>query len=336
LQVRRAVIRAFATILCLSLAAAAGSVVARPAAAQPARGLPTIGVLGAGKAEFNVDQLRLLYDGLREAGYEDGKTVAIEYRWAEDDYARLPALAAELVERKVAVLVALTAPAALAAKGATGTMPIVFEAALDPVASGLVASLAKPGGNVTGATSLNLELAPKRLELLHQVVPEATEVAALLNPANPNVDVQRRDLEAMAGTLRLRLHILDARSDVAFTDLFDRMARLQAGGLVVGADAFLASHGDELGRLARKHRLPAIFERRPFVVAGGLMSYGGGFEAYRQTGLYVGQVLKGAKPADLPVQQSAKIGLIVNLRTAKALSLDLPPTLLGRADEVIE
>ena len=266
------------------------------------------------------------------------KTVAIEYRWTEGRYDRLPELAADLVRRRVAVIVASGGlPSPLAAKAATTTIPVVFAIGVDPVEVGLVASLNRPGGNLTGVTNLNTELVPKRLELLHVLLPSATVVAALVNPSNPNAEVQSRDLQAAARTLGLQMHVLHASTERDFDTAFTDLIRLRAGALVIGTDGFFPSRSEQLAALSARRAVPAIFQYPEFTAAGGLMSYGGSdTDMFRLAGGYAGRILKGEKPAELPVQQSSKVELIVNLKTAKALGLTVPLSLLGRADEVIE
>jgi len=314
-------------------AAAAWPVVGR--AQQPA--IPVIGLLSSATATEWAPLVAAFLQGLTETGIGEGRNVAIEYRWAEGQYDRLPAMADDLIQRQVAVIAALTTPAAMAAKAATTTTPIVFTTIGDPVQIGLVASLSRPGGNVTGATYLNVEVGPKLLELLHQAIPTATTMAALVNPTNPNADSLSRSLLAAARTLGLQLHVLNASTERDIDTAFATLIKLRAGGLVVGADVFIITREEQLAALALRHRLPAIFQTRAFAVAGGLMSYAGSAaDAYRQAGVYTGRVLKGERPADLPVQQTTKVELIINLKTAKALGLTLPLPLLGRADEVIE
>jgi len=312
--------------------AAAWPVVGR---AQPA--IPVIGLLSSATAREWAPLVAAFLQGLSETGIEEGRNVAIQYRWAEGQYDRLPAMADDLIQRRVAVIAALTTPAAMAAKAATTTTPIVFTTIGDPVQIGLVASLSRPGGNVTGATYLNVEVGPKLLELLHEAIPSATTVAALVNPTNPNADSLSRSLQAAARTLGIQLHVLNASTESDIDTAFATLVQLRAGGLVVGADVFIITREEQLAALALRHRLPAIFQTRAFAVAGGLMSYAGSAaDSYRQAGVYTGRVLKGEKPANLPVQQTTKVELIINLNTAKALGLIVPLPLLGRADEVIE
>jgi putative ABC transport system substrate-binding protein len=322
--------RRFLTLL--GSAAATWPVAAR--GQQPA--MPVIGWFSGTSAQGYNAQLTAFQQGLQGAGYREGQNVAIEYRWADDQNDRLPELAADLVRRRVIVIAAIGIPAALAAKAATTTIPIVFEMGADPVALGLVASLNRPGGNITGVTSLNVEVGPKRLELLHEVVPTATTIAFLVNPTNPNAEIMSRDLQAAARSLGLQLHVLHASAERDFDTVFASLAQLQAGGLVIGTDSFIVSRREQLAALTLRHAMPAIFQYREFAAAGGLMSYGGSTESHRQVGVYTGRIAKGEKPADLPVQQSTKVELIVNLKTAKALGLTIPLALLGRADEVIE
>jgi len=268
-----------------------------------------------------------------------GENVAVEYRWAENQNDRLPALAADLVRRQVTVITApLSTPAALAAHAATNTIPIVFGTGADPVQLGLVASLNRPGGNMTGVVTLGLELGAKRLELLHEMVPRATTMALLVNPTSPALSEPiTRDLQAAAGVLGLNIHVLHASTELDFDRVFTTMAQLRAGALVIGADAFFSGQAKELAALALRHGVPAIYQYAEFTAGGGLMSYGGSIsDTYRRVGVYVGRILKGGKPADLPVELSTKVELIINLKTAKALGLTVPFTLLGRADQVIE
>ena len=296
--------------------------------------LPVIGYLSGRSPE----DLSAFLKGLNEAGYVDGRNVSIEYRWAEGRADRLPALVADLVHRRATVIAAATTNAALAAKAATTTIPIVFEMAGDPVRLGLVPSLNRPDGNITGVATLNIEVAPKRLQLLHEVVPSAKVVALLVNPANATVtEIQSREVQSAARTLGLELHVLNARTETDFDAVFANIIQMHAGGLVIGADPLFASRSKQLGELTLRHAVPAIYGRHDFTAAGGLLSYGPDqADAYRRTGIYVGRVLKGEKPADLPVQQATKVELYINLKTAKRLGLNVPNTLIGRADEVIE
>ena len=263
--------------------------------------------------------------------------MTIEYRWAEGQYDRLPSLAADLVQQKVTVIAATTTPAALAAKAATSTVPIVFTTGGDPIKLGLVASLRRPGGNVTGSTQLSVEVGPKRLELARELFPGATTFALLVNPANPLAATISKDLQAVADTLGVRLHVLHASTEADFEAAFATAAQLRVALVIGTADPLFVSHAAQLGALALRHSVPAIYQFREFAAAGGLMSYGGyATDTYRLAGVYTGRILKGAKPADLPVVQSTKVELILNLKTAKALGITVPLPLSGRADEVIE
>jgi ABC-type uncharacterized transport system substrate-binding protein len=275
---------------------------------------------------------------LGEAGYVEGRNVAIEYRWAENQYDRLPALVADLVRRQVTVIAALGTPEAQAAKAGTATIPIIFTTANDPVQLGLVASLNRPGGNLTGVSTLNLEVGPKRLELLREMMPSATNVAALINPSSAdNAERLSRDLQAAAQILGLKVDVLKASTERDFDIVFETLVRQRVQGLVIGTNNFFTARSEQLAALALRHAVPAVYQYREFVAAGGLMSYGGSLmDLYRTVGLYVGRILKGEKPAELPVQQSTKVELIINMKTAKALGLTFPKTLLGRADEAIE
>ena len=321
-------------ITLLGGAAAAWPVVAR--AQQPA--MPVIGYLGPGSAESDAFRVTAFRQGLNESGYVEGRNVTIDYRWAEDRHDRLPTMAADLVRRHVTMIVATSTPAALAAKAATTTIPIVFEMAADPVKLGLVASLNRPGGNVTGVTQLGEEVLPKRLELLHELLPTARVMALLVNPADPTLaEQQARVSLSAAKTFGLELHVLNASTERDFDAVFTKLMQLRAGGLVIGGNALFTGHNDQLAGLTVHHAVPAIYQRREFAAAGGLMSYGSNIaDTHRLVGIYTGRVLKGEKPADLPVQQIIKIELYINLKTAKALGLSVPNTLIGRADEVIE
>ncbi len=320
-------------ITLIGSAAAAWPLAAR--AQQPA--LPVIGFLGSRAAGDDPHLLAAFRRGLKEAGYSEGQNVAMEYRFAENQYDRLPALAADLVRRQVAVIAA-NGPAAQTAKAATATIPIVFTAGFDPVEIGLVASLSRPGGNITGVSILDVELGPKRLDLLHELVPAATNLAVLINPTDrARADTISGNLQVAARTLGLQLHVLHASTDRDFDTVFADMVRLRAGGLVIGGDPFFNSRSELLGALTIRHSVPATFQFRAFAAAGGLMSYGASLtDAYHQAGIYTGRILNGEKPADLPVQQATKVELIINLKTAKAFGLTVPLPLLGRADEVIE
>jgi putative tryptophan/tyrosine transport system substrate-binding protein len=308
------------------------------ARAQPPL-MPTIGVLGSTSSRAEANFLRAFQQGLGEAGYVEGRNATVEYRWADDQNEKLPTLAADLVRRQVSVIVAAAStPAALTAKAATATIPIVFLLGSDPVAAGLVDNLARPGGNVTGVTSMNMELGPKRLELLRELLPAANVVALLVNPTNPTItQSMSKDLQSAAQALGVELHILNASTEADFDSIFAALSKLRASGLVIAPDALFISRTEQLAALTVRHAVPAIAQFRDFTVAGGLMSYGGSFtEGARQVGIYAGRILKGEKPADLPVQQMAKVELIINLKAAKALGLTIPLSLLGRADEVIE
>jgi putative tryptophan/tyrosine transport system substrate-binding protein len=299
--------------------------------------MPVVGFLNTRVPGADPHLLAAFRRGLKETGYVEGQNVTIEYRWAYNQYDRLPALAADLVHRQVTVIAAIGSPSAPAAKATTTTIPIVFIIGFDPVEVGLVTSLNRPGGNLTGVTVLGVELGSKRLELLHELAPTANIVAALVNPNTPAAETQSTDLQTAARTLGLKLHVLHARTEGDFDTVFATLLQLGAGGLVVGNDTFFSTRSEQLAALALRHGVPAIFQYRQFVEAGGLMSYGGDLaDNYRLTGVYTGRVLKGEKPADLPVIQSTKVELIINLKTARVLGLTVPLSLLGRADEVIE
>jgi len=321
-------------ITLLGSAAAAWPLAAR--AQQPA--MPVIGYLGAQSPAAFASRVRAFREGLAETGYAEGRNVAIEFRWAEGQHDRLPALAADLVARQVAVIVAPGgAPAAIAAKSATTTIPIVFEMGADPIAIGLVSSLNRPGGNLTGVSSLNVEVTPKRLEILHEAVPTAAVMAVLVNPTSPTADSQLKSLQAAARALGLQLHVLHASTERDFDSVFETLLQLRAGALVVASDTFFATHAEQLAALAVRHAVPAIHQSRDFTTAGGLMSYAGSFlESHRQAGVYTGRILTGAKPADLPVQQVTKVELFINLKAANTLGVTFPLSLVGRADAVIE
>jgi putative tryptophan/tyrosine transport system substrate-binding protein len=314
-----------------------GAACAWPLAAhgqQPA--MPVIGFLNSASPDGYAPMVAAFRQGLKETGYIEGQNVAIEYRWAGGQYDRVPALAAELVRRQVAVIVA-NSPGVQVVKAAITTIPIVFTTASDPVQIGLVASLSRPGGNVTGVTQLYVEVMPKRLELAHELVPTATVIAALVNPTHPNAETIARDLQAAARILGVQLHVLHASTERDLDTVFATLAQLRAGALVIGTDAIFNGWAEQLAALTVHHAVPTIFQRRAFATAGGLMSYGGSTEeSYRQAGVYTGRILKGEKPDDLTVVQSTKVELIINLKTARTLGLTIPLPLLGRADEVIE
>jgi putative ABC transport system substrate-binding protein len=313
-----------------------GAAVAWPLAARAEQ--PVIGILATASAEANAARLRAFHEGLHVAGYVEDDNVKIEYRWAEDS-GRLPDLVAQLVQQKVSLLVAAGGTAsALAAKAGTAKIPIVFAIAADPVALGLVASLNRPGGNVTGVTSLNLEVVPKRLQLMRELLPSANEMALLIDRTAPIlVESTIRLSQEVALGAGLQLHVLQAESERDFDSVFETLTRLHVSGLVITPGNLFAAHTEVLAELTVHHRLPAVYQFRRFVAAGGLMSYGSNeLEYYRLIGTYAGKILRGDKPADLPVQQSTKLELLINLKTAKALGLTIPIPLLGRADETIE
>jgi ABC-type uncharacterized transport system substrate-binding protein len=299
--------------------------------------MPVIGFLNSGSPGQNALWLPAFHQGLGETGYIEGQNLAIEYRWAGGRYDRLSALVADLVGRTVDVIAAFGIPSALAAKNATATIPIVFLSGSDPVADGLVASLARPGGNLTGISFLNVELMAKRLELLSELVPQARVIALLVNPTNPLTEPMIRDVQTAAHTKGVHLDILKAVTESEIGAAFASLIQLQAGALVVGADPFFFGRRDQLLALAAHHAVPAMYYLREFVAAGGLISYGTSFiSVFRQVGVYTGRILTGEKPADLPVQQPTRFELVINLKTAKALGLTVPPVLLAGADEVIE
>ena len=304
-------------------------------AQQPA--MPVVGFLHGASPEGYAPMVTAFRQGLKEAGYLEGHNVAVEYRWAEGHYDRLPALAADLVRRQVAGIVTGGTPPAFAAKAATSTIPIVINVGIDPVQFGLVASLNRPGGNVTGLALLTVELAAKRLELLHELLGTATVVAMLVNPTTPLTEPETRGVRDAARSLGLQMHVLNASSESEIDTAFRTLVELRAGALVVSVDPFLNNQRAQIVALAARHAVPAIYGVREFATAGGLMSYGNDLaDAYRQSGIYAAKILKGAKPADLPVQQVVRVEFVVNLKTAKTLGLTFPITLLGRADEVIE
>jgi putative tryptophan/tyrosine transport system substrate-binding protein len=316
-----------------------GAALSWPVAARGQQAaMPVIGFLGTRAPGDDPHLLAAFRRGLKEAGYVEGQNVAIEYRFAENQYDRLTPLAADLVRRQV-IVIAANGRAAQAAKAATTTIPIVFTAGFDPVEVGLVASLNHPGGNITGISILDVELGPKRLELLHELVPAATSFAALVNPTDPaRAETTSKELQAAAYSLGLQqLHVLHASTDRDFDTVFASLVQLRAGGLVIGGEPFFNSRSEQLGELTMRQAVPAVYQLRTFAAAGGLASYGASLsDSYREMGVYTGRILKGEKPADLPVQQATKVELIINLKTAGALGITIPLTLLGRADEVIE
>jgi putative tryptophan/tyrosine transport system substrate-binding protein len=317
----------------------AASAAAWPIAARAQQAsIPVVGFINAASAQNYTRQLAAFLKGLGESGYVDGRNVAVEYRWAEGQNDRLPAMAADLVHRQVAVMAATSTPVALAAKAATTTIPIIFELGSDPVELGLVASLSRPGGNVTGVIQWNIEVAPKRLEVLHELLPTARVMALLVDPTDPtNAKTTVSEVSAAAKTFGLQLHVLNASNENDFTGVFAKLIQLGAGGLVVGGGAFFVSHEKQLAALTVRHAVPAASEHREFAAAGGLLSYGSDItDAYRLTGIYTGRILRGDKPAELPVQRATKVELYINLKTAKALGLNVPPALQARADEMIE
>jgi len=304
-------------------------------AQQPA--IPAIGYLNLGSPESDAPRLTGLRRGLNQTGYVEGRNFVIEYRWAGNQADRLAALAADLVRLQVRVIVAAGLPPALAAKAATTSIPIVFSVGADPVRFGLVASLNRPGGNVTGFNAINAELGAKQLALLHELVPSAATIGFLENPSNPVFELTRRDVQAAAPIVGLRVQVLEASTDREIDAAFASVVQAPIGALVVGGDALFNSRIEQVVALAARHAIPTMYTLREFVVAGGLIGYGASLiEQYRQIGLYTSRILKGEEPPNLPVQQTTKLGLIINLKTAQALGLMVPPTLLALADEVIE
>jgi putative tryptophan/tyrosine transport system substrate-binding protein len=304
-------------------------------AQQPA--LPVVGFLHGASPDGYAPMVTAFHQGLKEAGYVEGHNVAIEYRWAEGHNDRLPALAADLVRRQVAGIVTGGTPSAFAAKAATSTIPIVFSVGIDPVRAGLVASLNRPGGNVTGVAVLTVELAAKRVQLLHELLPTASVIAVLFNPTSPLTEPETSVVQDAARSLGLELHVLNASTESEIDKAFRTLVELRAGALIVSVDPFLTNHRAQIVALAARHAVPAIYGVREFAIAGGLMSYGNDLaDAYRQEGIYAGKILSGAKPADLPVQQVVRVEFVINLKTAKTLGLTFPNTLLGSADEAIE
>ena len=316
-----------------------GGAAALPLAARGQQAaMPVVGYLNAASPRY-VRPLSAFLRGLDEAGYVDGKNVTIQYRWAESHNDRLPAMAADLVHRQVSVIAATSTPAALAAKAATSTIPVVFETGADPIRLGLVASLSRPGGNMTGSTSLAVEvIAAKGLELLHELIPAARVIGLLVNPTDPAIaEPQEREVLSAAHMQGLEVHVLNADAERDFEGVFAKLVDLRAAGLVISADNLFSSYSEQLAALTVRHSVPAIYARREFAAAGGLLSYGSDIaESYRLAGMYTGRVLKGEKPAELPVQQSAKYELFLNLKTAKMLGITIPLPLSGRADEIFE
>lgn len=315
-----------------------GSTVAWPLATHAQSAMPVVGFLGSDSPDLYADRLAALREGLKQSGYVEGQNVAVEYRWADGHNDRLSALAADLVRRKVEVLVASTTPSVLALKAATKEIPTVFFVAGDPVALGLVASLNRPGGNLTGTTSMTLEVGSKWLQLLYEIVPSASNFAVLVNPTSPTLaKLQADDLQKAARSLGLQLQVLQASTDNELDTVFTKLGQLKTAGLVITSDSFFFTRSGQLAALAIRHGVPAVFGFPEFAKAGGLLSYGASVtEQHRAIGIYVGRILKGEKPANLPVQQSTKVELVVNLKTAKTLGITIPNTLIGRSDEVIE
>ena len=320
----------------LLLLATAMTASARSLRAQQ-RAMPVIGFLNTGSPDTDLPFVVAFRQGLGDAGFVEGQNVAMEHRWAEGHYDRLPVLVGELVSRKVDVIAAGGDAAVIAAKGATSTIPIVFFNGGDPLAMGLIASLAHPGGNLTGFSTFAAELLPKRLELLSELAPQARVIAMLVNPSDPNAERFINEMEQVARAKGVNLRILKAGTEGEIDDAFASLVQLRADGLIVSPNAFFVSRREQFVALASRYAVPAIYSRRQFATAGGLISYGSSLTAvYRRMGIYVGKILNGAKPADLPVQQPSIFQLVVNLKTAKALGLTIPPSILARADEVIE
>jgi putative tryptophan/tyrosine transport system substrate-binding protein len=314
-----------------------GGTVAWPLAGRAQQqSMPVVGVLNATSSVGYARELAAFRQGLNEGGYVDGRNVAIEYRSADGQYEQLPALAADLVRRRVTVIAALAAPSALAAKAATTTIPIVFEVGVDPAEMGLITSLSRPGGNITGVANLNVEVGPKKLELLHELVPTANIIGLLVNPTNPNNEIRSKDMQAAANTLGVEVNVLRASTERDIDEVFASLVQARVGALVINPDPFFTSRMEQLIALTVRYAMPTM-SNREFAAAGGLMGYGVSITvAYRLAGVYTGRVLAGAKPADLPVQQSTRVELVINLKTAKTLGITFPTALLVRADEVIE
>ncbi len=320
----------------MALAGAAAASMGAVRAQQLA--VPVIGYLGSESPEPYASRIGAFREGLRESGYSQGRNVAIDFRWAEGEYRRLPALAMELASRQVTVIVAPGgAEVALAARSATTTIPIVFELGGDPVALGLVASLSRPDGNLTGVTSLSVEVSHKRLEFLSEMFPAATTFAVAVNPTSPTAGAQSRNLQAAATILGLDLRMLNASSEAELDEMFAAVPQMSVGGLVFTSDPYFAYRSQHLAALALRHGVPTITQARDFPIAGGLMSYGGDFhQSHRHTGIYAGRIIKGERPSDLPVQRVTKLELFINLKTANRFRLTVPPSLLSSADVVIE
>jgi ABC-type uncharacterized transport system substrate-binding protein len=316
----------------------AGAAVAWPLAARAQQPVtPVIGFMNGGSPDGLARLSAAFRQGLGETGYIEHQNVAIEYRWANGKYDQLPAMAADLLRRQVIVIAATSTPAALAAKAATTTIPVVFETAGDPITLGLVASLNRPGGNVTGITQLSSELVSKRLGLLHDFLPAATIIGSLVNPTDPRAKSQTSDLQKAAGALGLQIHILNTSTDGELDKAFADLIQLRAGAVIVGTGEFFNRRSEQIVALAERQGMPAMYQYRHFVDVGGLISYGPSLtDAYRQAGVYTGRILKGEKPADLPVLRATKFELVINLKTAKALGLTIPSGVFSIADEVIE
>ncbi len=320
------------------LGGTAAAFISWPLATRAQQAMPVIGFLNSSSPDGYAPMVAAFRQGLKEAGYVEGQNVAIEYRWADGHYDKLPDMVADLLRRQVSVIAATSTPANLVAKKATSTVPIVFTTGSDPVQIGLVPNLSRPGGNITGVSQINIEISPKRLELAHELMPAATAMTLLVNPSDPpRAEDLIREVQAAADRLGLQLHILRATTEAQIEAAFAGLAKLKTGVLVIGSDSYFSSKSQLLAELSLRHAVPSIFENSEFVIAGGLMSYSGNIkESYRWAGLYTGRILKGDKPADLPVQRVTKVELLVNLKTAKALDVTVPLSLLGRADEVIE
>jgi putative tryptophan/tyrosine transport system substrate-binding protein len=315
-----------------------GAAAVWPLGARGQQTSPVVGFLNAASPKAYARELAAFLKGLGETGFVEGRNLQIEYRWANDQNDRLPAMAADLVHRDVAVIAATSSPAAVAAKAATTKIPIFFEIGSDPIQLGLVTSLSRPGGNVTGVTSLAIEVAQKRLELLHQLLPTAHVMALLVNPAEPTVaKATTTEVLAAARALGLQVHVLDASSEADFEEAFAKLMQLKASALILSGGPFFVSHYELLAALTIRHAVPAVFPYREFAASGGLLSYGSDIaNSYRLAGVYTARVLKGDKPAELPVQQAAKVELYINLKTAKTIGITVPNTLIGRADEIFE